>query len=377
MRLPKTRIPAILLLAAICGASAAAAAPTGQWLTGRGLDEKLAEPITVEWSEAPLKRAIADLARAHRVGLLLDRRVDPERSVTLAVKATPLAGVCDQLAASAGIGFCRLGPLGYFGPGRTCNDLPTVAALRDEDVAHLPSAARIAWSRASAGGWPDFATPRELVEQLAQAAGAQVEGLGQVPHDLWAAADLPPLTVAQRLTLVAAQFDLAIEILDDGRAVRLIPWPERPTIERTYSAGTRARELAEQWAALAPRSQLRVEGTKVVVRGPLEDQQRIAARGKTSTRPAQPKRPAGIQVYTLKLEAVPLDRLLAKLGQQLDLQFEIDQPAVDRAKIDMRQNVSLKVEQATLDQLLAAALKPAGLTFVRQGTKVRVRPSEK
>jgi hypothetical protein len=367
-------LPVLPLLIGLICSPALAGGVAGEYLSGRELATKLAEPVTVAWTGAPLKRAIADLSRTHTIGLFLDRRVDPDRLVTLSVKNTPLVEVCDKLAASAGVGFCQLDALGYFGPAGTCETLPTVAALRDDEVARLPTAARAAWSHRAVWSWPDFSTPRELVEQLAQAAHAKIENLDHVPHDLWAANQLPPLTVAQRLTLIAAGFDLTFELEDGGSRIRWVAWPERPVIERTYPAGAKAKELAAEWAALAPHSTFKVEGTKIVVRGPLEDQQRIAAGRKPAARPApKPKRP-GTQVFTLKLADVPLTRLLHELEQQLDLHFEVDQAAVDRAKIDMQQNVSLKVEQATLDQLLEAALKPAGLTFTRQGTNVKVQP---
>ncbi|HEY5315704.1 MAG TPA: STN domain-containing protein [Pirellulales bacterium] len=368
---------AVLLLTVLFCCPARATEPARDWLSGRELAAKLAEPVTVAWAGAPLKRAIGDLARTHAIGLFLDRREDPDRLVTLSVKNTPLAEVCDKLAASAGIGFCQLDALGYFGPAGTCEALPTVAALHDDEVARLPAATRAPWSHRTAWSWPDFSTPRELAEQLAQTVHAQIENPERLPHDLWAASQLPPLSVAQRLTLIAAGFDLTFEFDDGGQRIRWVDWPQRPTIERSYSGGPRARELATAWAALAPHSTLKVEGTKIIVRGPLEDQQRIAAGRKTSTRPAaQPKQP-GTPVYTLKLEGVPLARLLQELERKLDLQIKVDQPAVDRAKIDMQQNISLKVEKATLDQLLDAALKPAGLTFVRKGTKIEVRPKAK
>ncbi|HWC89589.1 MAG TPA: hypothetical protein VG433_08040, partial [Pirellulales bacterium] len=350
----KSTIPAILpvipLLIRLLCSPALAAEPAGDFLSGRELAAKLAEPVTVAWAGAPLKRAIGDLSRTHTIGLFLDRQVDPDRLVTLSVKNTPLAEVCDKLAASAEVGFCQLGALGYFGPVGTCETLPTVAALRDDEVAHLPTAARAAWGHRAAWSWPDFATPRELAEQLAQAAHAKIENLDHMPHDLWAANQLPPLTVAQRLTLIGAGFDLTFELEDGGSRIRWVAWPERPVIERTYPAGAKAKELAADWAALAPLSTFKVEGTKIVVRGPLEDQQRIAAGRQPATRPApKPKRP-GTQVYTLTLAGVPLARLLQELEQKLDLHFEVDQAAVERTKIDMQQNVSLKVEQATLDQ---------------------------
>ncbi|HEX4149984.1 MAG TPA: STN domain-containing protein, partial [Pirellulales bacterium] len=202
------------------------------------------------------------------------------------------------------------------------------------------------------------------------------DGIEQLPHDLWASADLPPLSVTQRLTLLAAQFDLTFRLEENGRAASLVAWPDKPAIERSYTSGTHSRELAAEWQALAPRSTLRVEGAKIIVRGPLEDHERIADSRKPAARPTRDGKPAGVQVHTLDLRGAPLDRVLESLRKQLDLQIEIDD-SVAQAKIDMRQNVSFKVEQASLDQLLAAALKPAGLSFTRQGTKVHVFPAAK
>lgn len=360
----------------LSGLHGRAAEPSEKWLTGRELAQKFADPISLEWSAAPLKNAIGDLARTNHVFLFLDRRVDPDKLITLSVKNRPLGQVCDDLAAKAGVGFCRLEALGYFGPSSTCSVLPTVLAMRDDDVARLPAAARAAWSRKTGWGWSDFATPRELAEELAQSAHAKIEAPLALPHDLWAAIELPPLSVTDRLTLVGAGFDLTFELLDEGRRVRWIPWPERPVVERTYHVGSRARDLLETWKTLAPRSQLKLEGTKIVVVGPVEDHERVAASRQTATRPARPKRP-GVQVYTLKMERAPLAELLQVLGRKLDLRIEIDQAAIEKAKIDMRQNVSLVVEQATLDELLEAALKPAGLTHIRKGTTIQIRPAPK
>ena len=67
--------------------------------------------------------------------------------------------------------------------------------------------------------------PRELLTHLVEQAGVDLLGGQQVPHDLWAAADLPALTWVDRVTLIVNQFDLTFEVVPGGRSVRLIPVP--------------------------------------------------------------------------------------------------------------------------------------------------------
>ena len=54
--------------------------------------------------------------------------------------------------------------------------------------------------------------------QLGQRSGVEITGLEQVPHDLWAAADLPPISLVARLTLIAVQFDLTFKVAGEPQA---------------------------------------------------------------------------------------------------------------------------------------------------------------
>ena len=47
-----------------------------------------------------------------------------------------------------------------------------------------------------------------------------------MPHDLWAAADLPPISLVDRLTLIAIQFDLTFKVAEHGKRLELVPVPE-------------------------------------------------------------------------------------------------------------------------------------------------------
>ena len=194
-----------------------------------------------------------------------------------------------------------VGPIAYFGPPATAERLATVAALRHDEAVEAPPARRKALLQSKAWHWKEATAPHALFDTLAKEAGVKIVGVDKLPHDLWAAADLPPLSWTDRLTLVAVQFDRTFEIDASGATVRLVPLPDKVQIERSYPGGGRASELAQRGRAQLPTAEVRAAGDKVVVTGRIEDQQLIerALRGQ----PAKHKTvTAGKQVYTLARE---------------------------------------------------------------------------
>jgi hypothetical protein len=67
--------------------------------------------------------------------------------------------------------------------------------------------------------------------------------------------------------------------------------------------------------------------------------------------------------------------MLAELAEKLDLDVRVDKNALERAGISLTQEVSFRVRDATLDDVLEAVLSPAGCTFRRQGKIVEVLPA--
>jgi hypothetical protein len=126
---------------------------------------------------------------------------------------------------------------------------------------------------------------------------------------------------------------------------------------------------------LAPDADVKIVGTKLVVRARLEDHELVAASRKTPNAAARPKLEA-TQVYTLNLEGTPLDKLLGVLERKLDIKIRIDQAAIDQAGIKLDQNASVHVERKTLDELLKAVLAPAGLAFRHEGKEIVVEPAK-
>ncbi len=307
------------------------------------LADRLRTPVAVYWSGDPLRRAVTTLCTSHGVCVVIDRRVDPDRPVDLRSEELTLGQVLRQLADSEGLGITALGPVVYLGPPRVAAVLREVSRLRREEAGRLPPAGAQRLLRAQRWQWDDLSEPRELVGQMVAQAGLRAAGLDHVPHDLWAGAELPPLSLVDRLTLVAIQFDLTFSVSPDGQTVTLVPLPEAL--------------LAEAHKAEEPD---RLAGLPALARG-----KTVLGKG---------RRPAEVR-FTQKPTQGPVGVLLKQIADKLGLELRIDHQAIQAAGLSLDRSVSFQVEHATLDELLDAVLSPAGLAFRRTGKVVEVVPA--
>ncbi|HUY32570.1 MAG TPA: STN domain-containing protein [Pirellulales bacterium] len=354
-------------------AGSAAADEPVRWRTGTELGRQRGERIGITWSGMPLRRGLANLARSQRIAVLLDRRIDPERTLELALEGETVDEVFERIARDQNLGLSWFGSLAYFAPPAAARRLRTLTTLRENEARPLPSKTRQALLRRRAWQWDELATPREVLEKWVGEAGLRLEGLAQVPHDLWAAADGPPMTLVERLSLVLGEFDLTFQFAADGRALTLVSVPDEVAIEKSYPGGKNPRELAERWALLAPDCHVEVAGGQVVVRGLVEDHEKLAGQKTIATSTAAKT----TTLYTLTVSEKPLGSVLEQLAETLKLDLRIDREALARASISLDQFVSFKVEKATFDELLTASLKSSGLSFRREGRTLKVFPAGK
>lgn len=374
--------PAVLLVLVLgpVPRAAAGAEPPVAWLDGASLAQQLRTPVDVFWSGTPLRQALVSLAESQRAAVLVDRRVDPGQKLDLPLNGLPLEQVYREVAESRQLGVVWLGAVAYFGPPRATSRIRTLAELRREEVRRLPAAAGRKLLTPERMRWDDFATPRDLLARLAAESRIEISGLEQVPHDLWARADLPALSLVDRLTLVAGQFDLTFEIAADASAVALVPVPDDVALMRSYPGGSDPQALADRWAAMIPESQIKVVAGEVFVRGLLEDHEQVAS----AAQPPRPTRPTasrssrtsdGEKRFTVPQGKGPLGPVLEQLAGKLGLTLKIDREALQRAGISLQQPISFSVDNVTLEDLFEAVLTPAGCTFRLQGDVLEVRPA--
>jgi hypothetical protein len=307
------------------------------WATAADFQRQLAEPVRILWAENPLRPAIEGLSRARKVAILIDRRVDPSQKLNVSLKQMPLDAALQAIARSRGLEVASLGSVVYLGPASAAENLGSIAAALEMGVRRLPPAMRRKYHHPQRLGWDDLATPRELLADLTREAGLEIAGLELVPHDLWAAADLPPMPLTDRLTLIAVQFDLALKVADNGRRLEVVPLPD--SIRR--SGGTlrsTPKPLAVQAEPPAALEQTRIDRISVVEK--------------------------------------PLGPVLKQLANRLDFELRIDEHAIAAAGISLDQRVSVHIVDATVDQLLRQLLKSTRLTFHRRGRIVEIVPAE-
>lgn len=341
---PASRPLAFCLTAAIlfCASGLFPPLAAGAWLTGSALQKRLADPIDLSWSGPPLRDSLQRLSQAEQIAVFLDRRIDPGRKLDLKVSRTPLRSALEEIASRQQIGFCLFGSVAYFGPPTAAAQLRTLSALRTQEVRRLPAAGRLLL-QSKPLAWADFATPRDILTQLAQQNGLTLEGLDRVPHDLWAAADLPPLPLVDRLTLVALQFDLTFTVSPDGRTITLVPVPDGLVAENGTENGPAAKEK--------PR--------------------------RPGVPPERPPAGGEKRVHTLRIEKKPLGPVLQELARRLNFELQIDQKAITDAGISLDQLISVQVQKASDDELLRAVTRPAGLEFRRQGNVLEIGPAKR
>lgn len=277
-----------MLLLAVCGAtamevSAGAAFGVPQNLrTRKALNEALNAPRSLQVTNVPLRQVLADLQTSAQVAILLDRRTDPSRRIDVATQyqATrqvlqAVADAVPQTAVSFGDQYVFLGPDASAERLRTLVEInrQSVQELRrilDADIYRRLVAVRSV-------SWSELAEPRQLMTQAAADAGLQLQNPELVPHDVWAAAELPSMTFADFATLVLNQFDQTFQITADGQLI-LIPVPPVITIQRTHRVPSKQREtIVADIGRLFPDLAVEWNGSQMVVQGTVEQHTEIQA----------------------------------------------------------------------------------------------------
>ncbi|MEX2186875.1 MAG: STN domain-containing protein [Pirellulales bacterium] len=372
---------------AVLAPNVSAADPVA-WRTGRDLQQLLEKNIGgagLAWSGQSIREALANLSHApsYRVAMLLDRRIDPETRLDLALGDVPLAEALARIAAAGGADVCQVGNVVYFGPSSITRRLRTVSELRKQDVRELPPADARRFAAYKPLAWDDLAEPRELLKAIAAEADTTIENLDAVPHDLWAAADLPRISLCDRLTLIAGQYDLTFAIGLGGTTLRLVPIPEKVAIVRSYTVGQGAAEVAEKLTAAFDGCKISVAGTRIEVEGRAEDHLEIvqALAGKPIRKPAAA--PTGevdldhVRIDKFNAQNQPLGGLIKEVARRLQMEAEFDGPALVAAKVSLDQVVSVELQSGTVRDLLDKVTKPYGLEYEIRDKKLVVRPAAK
>lgn len=317
------RWPRIAVVAAAAAAAAHAADPVKP---APGLEAA----VHASWTRLPLRDWAERTAKIAGEPVILDRRLDPTTTITLDCRGEPLRQVMATVAAQAGAEVDELRSTIRLVP----RDRAGLAASADEALAgtvtKMTAPVRRRASAREAWAWPDGARPRELVSAAAREAGVAIEGIDTIPHDHFPAADLPPLSLAERLDLVLAHFDRRVQWEVDQAAGRIVAIDDG--IPPRAAAGKRP----DARAAARPRTTVRLK-----------------------------------DAFTLRVEA-PLDQTLAAIAKRLDLRLDLDVASLQARGIATGEIIRADVKDVSRNDLLRAILAPLGLDWQIEADTLRV-----
>ncbi|MDA7979749.1 MAG: hypothetical protein MPJ50_13360 [Pirellulales bacterium] len=357
-----------------------------RWLTGRKLDQALAAPVGLGWPGNPLGTSLQRLSVNQRVAVFLDRRVDPQREVTLQVNR-PLQEVFSYITAEHNtqhtqpdvrprpaqrLAVSRLGDVIVIGPAASNAYLRTVVENRRQDVVKLPAPRKRNWLQTRPLNWPTGATPRDVLEKWSKQTSIRIKNLNQLPHDVWPAVNLPPLNSFEALSLILSNFDYTFRISGNGAQVALDVIKESDQrVEKLYSGGDDPQALAADISAAIPDAKIEFKGRQLAITARVEEHEWISGEREPGDSPV-----AGTQVHSLKVENQPIGAVIDYLAENLKFQVRWDEQAIAAAGISRDTLVSFEVVKQSLDKLLEEVLKPVGLVHKREGEIVRIFPAK-
>ena len=309
------------------------------WRPAAAADAVLDTAVTATWSGIGLRDWAARVSDTAAVAVIVDPRLDPDTLVRLDCREQPLRDVLARVAAVAGADVVPLRSSIRLAPRGTATTLARAEEARRAAIAALPPRHRAPLEARGPASWPAGATPRDLIAGAVEGRAA-VEGLERVPHDHLPATSLPPLTLAERLDLLLAPFDLRID----------------------WTPGAGDVEFARR---PLPTGRIVDIGAGLPAGGP-------PLPGKTAgRRPSARPTPAGEVRFTLRV-AAPLEELLATVAARLGVTLDLDRPSLAARGIAPGEIVRTTVQNASRDELLAAILEPLGLRWTIADGRLRV-----
>jgi hypothetical protein len=283
----------------------------------------------------PLRDAIQRLQRLFNDTVFVDRRIDPTTRVTLAAESSSVEDVMRRLAADHGWGVIGLGKAVYVGPKSGAAQLRTTLPTLEAAMKELPRSDQARFARRRKLDWEQLTEPRALVTDLVKKNGWQIQNADQIPHDLWPAGKLDGLTLAEQLALLLVGFERTFELRADERVIEIV--------------------------ALKPLSDGEVSET-------------LGRTERSTTAGSAPEKTR--QVYSLRVEEKPVGAVARALAQRLKWQVEFDEAAIAAAGLSLDVRVTFKVDDVGQEELLDALLRPAGLSYRREGERIIIVPAK-
>ena len=338
-----------------------------KYLTGKKLDRRNEKPLSVWWRDAELRDRLMAFSANESISVMIDRRVDPQTLVNLGVDSRSVEQFLWQAATAARLSVCRVEDCYYFGPSEIVSVLP----ILEQDLETLAKKkvskrSIVTWSAKRPLQTGTIVQPKSILESLGRDNRFAIEGIDQIPYDLWHGFSLPPTTLYTRVQLVLAGFDKTFKISNDGRTITIIDLPTIDSATRRFAVSKRISDDDVVEKAF-PTLEIKFGGKSVVGKGsPLQ----LAKLKAALVRRVQVAALDQDEVYTLKNEA---SRLTILKTIAADGRLELVLENIEEA--DLAKLIQIDVVKVSRDELIFKTLEGTGLNGVVQESQLIISRS--
>lgn len=318
-----------------------------------------------------IREGLASLGENFGISIWLDRRVDPSQLVNY--KTTPnqttLRVALSEVAALANAKMALIENVVYIGPEEFVSRAQR-SAVELHDSISRQSADKSATGRQLR--WAELATPGEVLADIARNWSIRIDG--ELPHDLLHSGELKtPCTLATQLTILLTGFEMEAKWVNN-KHFRLTGMETRDSWRSTYAknafnrariSASAIRKLKQNFAGAA----FRPSRDTVDVRGSTDFHLALLLPAKQRQQPAANilRQRWGFEVKNHSAKSI-MEFLAAQIGFNLTWD-----PAC--SAVDLEAVVELKVDQATLDEILTSFNRASNLTARRKQLTVTVSPA--
>ncbi len=364
----------------------------------------LGTQVGLSWNEVPICDALNRLATQTKLPIWLDRRVDVYFSVSGTFQdATPaqilrelLTKVKADSDSKLDLELTRIDSALYVGPAEFAEHLRTLLALKREELKKaFSSATQKKWLSAHPLKWERGASPKEILTELCEERNVRISGLKRLPHDVWSEKTLPEISMLEAAVVILGQFGLTLEFADETATVAPLKL-NLIHITRNYPKRVVSEEKKKAIVEDLPTTQFaeREKEKKIAVRGILEVHEFLE---KSEARfpilggftPAQLGMYAGmekspnmgrtqtgidrsLQRFSGTITA-PFYPALKQLCAQQGMTLEADADALLNAGVDFEKIVTVKFQEATVEELFQQVAEAGGCAAEVRGDRVILR----
>jgi len=338
--------------------------------TADSVRQELANLGEIAWQQMPLRDGLSTLSTVWNIPIFLDRRVDPDQRIDFSDQRQSREALLRSLAEQLHLKVSVVDTVVYIGPPSAADTIASIAETRFDKANSWGKEAGRQLRKRSSLRWEEATEPKAILQQFAADRKIMLEGLDQVPHDLWPSANWQSLPATHQLALLLSGFGLTYELSDDGpnAKIRIVPLPKTFLLERQYPVAGNVQQRLQQLKEKYPEAKFTVQGKSLSVVASAEVHYWIR-RQLLGMSAFKPQREAEKR-YQLTTTTATFDAVAKTIANNLGLALKYD-PTLQDIK---SKRIEFSVKDATREQLLDALVKTVGVRYAIEGGELIIKP---